>query len=296
MAGWNGSGMGGNSTPVKPKVTAKKPSPVRGLAAGAVVVVLAVAAYFAFFSGSEKPPVEKADKERGRIKEVKPAAAPKARTVTNAPAKKVGTKGLGDPFWNRPNTNGMTDVQARIWRYYQNPPPWTNTTARTMPKSRYEIFPSYTENEIACLLTLNPGETLVGTRVYSKKFTEDFLKSCETPIIIEDTDTPYQQELKKAMIQTKIELRQRMADGEDLGKILTDARNENQRLAGIRREIEGEMRELIKSSATSEEDIDDCISAANKLLESKGIAPMSLNPVTRQNFLRMIRRKQGSWK
>jgi hypothetical protein len=190
----------------------------------------------------------------------------------------------------------MTDVQARIWRYYQNPPPWTNTTARTMPKSRYEIFPSYTENEIACLLTLNPGETLVGTRVYSKKFTEDFLKSCETPIIIEDTDTPYQQELKKAMIQTKIELRQRMADGEDLGKILTDARNENQRLAGIRREIEGEMRELIKSSATSEEDIDDCISAANKLLESKGIAPMSLNPVTRQNFLRMIRRKQGSWK
>ena len=78
MAGWNGSGMGGNSTPVKPKVkpkvTAKKPSPVRGIVAGGLVCVLAVAAYFAFFAGLEKPKAERVEKESRRIKEVKPAA------------------------------------------------------------------------------------------------------------------------------------------------------------------------------------------------------------------------------
>ena len=92
--GWNGSG--GAATPVKPKGKyppseasfakqsgyrgAKKPSPVRGLVAGLVVVGLAAGAYFAFFSGAEKPQDEKtAEKERGLIKEVKPAAAPKAK-------------------------------------------------------------------------------------------------------------------------------------------------------------------------------------------------------------------------
>lgn len=78
MSGWNGSDRRGVSTPVQPKVTAKKkPSPVRGLIAGGLVCALAVGAYFAFFAGSEKPQTERVEKDRGRIKEVKPAAAKK---------------------------------------------------------------------------------------------------------------------------------------------------------------------------------------------------------------------------
>ena len=46
MAGWNGSDLRGK-TPIQPKVTAKKPSPWRGLFAGAIVVLLAAGgAYF----------------------------------------------------------------------------------------------------------------------------------------------------------------------------------------------------------------------------------------------------------
>ena len=76
--GWNGSDRRGNSTPIQPKVAAKKPSPIRGLIAGGLVCVLAVGVYFAFFAGSEKPKAERNDKDRGRIKEVTPAA-PKAQ-------------------------------------------------------------------------------------------------------------------------------------------------------------------------------------------------------------------------
>ena len=79
--GWNGSG--GGSTPVKPKVTAKKPSPIRGLVAGAVLVAAVIWAYFAFFAGSERPKTERIEKESGRIKEVKPAAVRKT-TAENA--------------------------------------------------------------------------------------------------------------------------------------------------------------------------------------------------------------------
>ena len=46
---WNRGSEG--ATPVKAKA---KPSPVRGIVAGLVVVVAVAACYFAFFSGSEK--------------------------------------------------------------------------------------------------------------------------------------------------------------------------------------------------------------------------------------------------
>ena len=89
MAGWNGSGMGGNSTPQKPKVAAKKPSPIRGLVAGAVLVAAVIGCCFAFFSGSDAPSQEaKASSRPTSIKtakatlpSAKPNAAVKVKTV-----------------------------------------------------------------------------------------------------------------------------------------------------------------------------------------------------------------------
>ena len=87
--GWNGSDRRGNSTPVKPKVPAKKPSVVRGVVAGFLVIVLAAIAYFAFFSGSDAPSQEaKASSRTTSIKtakatlpSAKPNAAVKVKTV-----------------------------------------------------------------------------------------------------------------------------------------------------------------------------------------------------------------------
>lgn len=98
IMGWNGSGQKG-ATPVQPKVTAKKPSPIRGLIAGGVVVVLAVVAYFAFFSGSEKPQKVEKPKKPSVIKEVKPAPAPVAPTNT-PPA--IDPKKMPDPHYKQP--------------------------------------------------------------------------------------------------------------------------------------------------------------------------------------------------
>ena len=120
MAGWNGSGMGGNSTPIKPKATAKKPSPVRGLVAGAVLVAAVIGCCFAFFSGSDAPSQEaKASSRPTSIKtakatlpSAKPNVAAKVKTVeggtsTNAIARqKAATNSLS------PDARGMR-AQAR---------------------------------------------------------------------------------------------------------------------------------------------------------------------------------------
>ena len=120
MAGWNGSGMGGYSTPIKPKAEAKNPSPVRGLVAGAVLIAAVIGCYFAFFSGSDAPSQEaKASSRPTSIKTAKatlPSAnlnfAAKVKTVeggtsTNAIARqKAATNSLS------PDARGMR-AQAR---------------------------------------------------------------------------------------------------------------------------------------------------------------------------------------
>ena len=115
------------------------------------------------------------------------------------------------------------------------------------------------------------------------------MKSCETPIVVTEDDTPEQAELKRLMNETKIDLRQRMADGEDLGQILRDTRQEYVRLAEYKQTLEHELNELKKDNSLSMDDIDDFVKAANKLLDAKGIAPIKMTPITR----RMLMRRRG---
>ena len=103
--GWNGSDRRGNSTPVKPKGKyppseasfakqsgyrgAKKPSPIRGLVAGAVLVAAVIGCCFAFFSGSDAPSQEaKASSRPTSIKTAK-ATLPSANPNVAAKVKTV---------------------------------------------------------------------------------------------------------------------------------------------------------------------------------------------------------------
>ena len=193
------------------------------------------------------------------------------------------------PKWKYPveRTNELNAVELRKWRAMHRPPPGsTNTTSLTEAPPKYAIFKHRSENEIAALLTMTPGETLVGTPVYRKNFTDDFLKSLETPIIVSEEDSEEDAELKRAMVQTKIELKARIDAGEDLGQILLDTRREYQDLARYKMMLQGELNEIKKNPEATIQDVDDFVTAANQLLEQKGIAPIKLSPISKQMLLR----------
>ena len=274
---------------LKPRKAASggKPAVAKGIVAGVVVVAVAIGA-FLFLSKDAPEAQEKQDKKSGKITEVTPVKVEprphQAEPVVEKP------KPLRKWEYPESRTNELSEAELRKWKVMHRPPPgYTNDTARTEAPPEYAIFNHRSENEIACLLTLRPGETLVGTPIYGKRFTEDFLKSCEEPIIVTEDDTPEQAELKRLMNETKIDLRQRMAEGEDLGQILLDTRAEYQRLASYRQSLQQEINELKKDDSLSMEDIDDFVEAANKMLEEKGIAPLKLSPITR----RMLMRRRG---
>ena len=274
MAGWNGSDRKG-AAPAQPKVTAKKPSPVRGTVAGAVVVVLALVAYFVFFSGTDKPQAEKSDKERGRIREVAPAAAPKAKTNEVVKVEKIKKPSI--PTYIDSNgvkryrgglrvNEGKSEVTIDIAKFHQP-----------------DIFKNYAESQIAFLITTEPGEPIFGEYDYGHpRFRKELENALINKIEESEDDTEEDRKLKQAVTDVKAELRQALKRGEDISQILADTRHELQRLGQFQRDMEDQVREMSKNAEVSNEDLEDYVAAANKMLAEKGIAPLKLNCVSKR--------------
>ena len=181
-------------------------------------------------------------------------------------------------------------MQMRKWRKEHRPPPgYTNDAAVVRSRAKYAIFPYESENKIAALLTLEPGQTMIGS-FDLRGVQADFLKSCEVPIVITKEDTPETAALKNLMNEVKIELKERIADGEKLEDILSETQKEYQRLARCKMEMQQAINELKEEGISSEQELDDVLSAANKILEEKGIAPIELGPIARHMFLRHIKK------
>ena len=152
-------------------------------------------------------------------------------------------------------------------------------------KSKTSIFKNRAEHEIARLLTMRPGQSMIGTRRYDSRFEADYAKSLFTPIIVKDDDPPDVAAMKRAMIDAKIEISDRMRQGEKLSDILEETRLELMRLSRVKRDIEKLVRDETRNQNITEAEVADYITAANKLLEKEGIAPINGSSIIRSNIL-----------
>lgn len=265
--GWNGSGQKG-AAPVQPKVTTKKPSPVRGLVAGVVVVALAVVAYFAFFSGSEKPQAEKSDKGRGRIKEVTPARAPTNKVEVAKKKYNVEVKKLPDGKLMKYVNGKQAWLYPRIEDKYGVV---TSSLDRTSESIHTRIFHTVADRHLAFLLMHEPGDEF-GDGLQTKGFTQLFLKSLTEPIIVSKDDTEEEKELKRAVIETKIDLKARYDAGEDIEHTIEDTIKTYQELGQYKSEIKKEIDKLSRDPAVTKEEMQQFVDAANEMLKKKGIS------------------------
>ncbi len=278
--------MAWNRSEVPTKPAKKAPFVLRGTITGVVIVAAAVCVglFFVLSNGKEEASVRSEPKPSRLLPAVEPANSPSRTTAE----RKADADDGKLPYWKRSSTNGLSRMELMKWRHRNTPAPhYTNTVFLTRPKADYEIFSTYAENEIANLMTLEPGMMLVGEPHYDKHFEDEFLKSCEEPIVVTEEDTTEQAQLKRDMIEMKKELRERMRNGESLSQILTDAREEAVRLGGIKQSYEHEMRDMLKG-AKSRQEAEDIVSACNKVLESQGIAPIKNSPLTERYLKRFF--------
>ena len=144
---------------------------------------------------------------------------------------------------------------------------------RSLPE---KVFRNGAEQHIGLLLSIEPGKLVVGEMKYGPNFVKKFLRSLETPIVITKDDTPEIAALKKAVIETKIELKDRYDAGEDIAEIMNQTRRELVELGVYRKEIDDMVRSIRreKGRELTAEDYQDIVNAANIMLNNRGCAPL----------------------
>ena len=152
-------------------------------------------------------------------------------------------------------------------------------------KSKYSIFENRSDNEIAGILMANPGNAVVGTKRYDKWFEKQFLKSIETPITVSPDDEPWQADLKKLVIQARLELKEAHDRGEDIAAIMSESRQQLQDLAKYKQSVKQIYAQNVKECAT-EQEVADLQKAVNVMLEEKGCAPMNFTPLTKMRLMK----------
>ena len=266
-----------------PKGGVKSSGVFRGALAGAIVVVAALGAFWMLTNDKPAPKQPREKKEIAKITEVTPApTAPKQEEEKVKPPKV-------DPN-ARPTKVGETVngyIKLPSGRIHRVLGVVTNSATAAI-KGKYEIFDYACENEIAGFLSMEPGQGLVGTPRYNGRFKRDFLESLEHPIIISKDDSPEDAALKRNVIKAKIELKDALDRGEDIEQIMLDTRKEMQDLARYKQELKQQMHEMVKdNSEITTEEMEDLLDAANKMLDAKGIAPMTFGPLTRRKIMMM---------
>ena len=276
---WNGSSSAGASVPAPKKPAKKSPGLTHGLiAGGAIVLIGVISLYFVTSEPDEQP----ADKKSTMIAEVDADIAEQTSKVSQIVVEKkveLGPQKVGE---TRDGKILLPSGRLHVVKGVV-----TNDTSRTL-KGSYEIFDYACDNEIACLLTIQPGEGLVGTPRYNGRFKKEFLESLKTPIVIDPNDSEEDRELKRNVRQAKVELKEALDRGEDIEQIMLDTRAEYQKLAMYKNELLQQVREAHANNQDfSLAELEDLVGAANKMLEDKGIAPLKYGPLIKQKMLMM---------
>jgi hypothetical protein len=170
-----------------------------------------------------------------------------------------------------------------------NPEDFKNPT-RISNRGNIHEFRHPIENEIAALIMTRPGDFLVGEPDYSN-LKQDFVNALLHPIEIGEDDNEVDRELKKNVEEIKRELAERVKGGEDLVEILKEARRELRQSAEYKQNLDEIVQEQIYNPEISDEDLATAFQAANKMLEAKGIEPMSEKRILRARS-RMLRAQE----
>lgn len=170
--------------------------------------------------------------------------------------------------------------------------PWANKPPRVIKhreadkKPRRFVYDS--EELIANLLEIEPGTLMFGELPYGRRFNDDFKQAIMQKVKINPEDDEYTKELKRQVQAVKDDFKQIMLNGGDVGEEMRKARNELKELGIYKETLKRELFALRKSGEYSSDDMKDFITAANKMLEDKGLSPLNVPAV----FLRNLELKE----
>lgn len=257
----------------------KNKLPVIGTVSAVVIAIIAAVVFFLGGEDKKQEAPKPAPKKQKQVVEVRPA---KPKPVVKKTEEKKPVDPNARPTKSCEVVNGY--IKLPSGRLHKISGVVTNSIANR-PKAKYAIFKRNCDNEIAAYLTIKPGDTIVGTPVYNGRFKRDFLASLNEAIVVNEDDSPEDAQLKRDVIAARLELKDAMDRGEDIEQIMLDTRKELQRLMVAKMQLKQLFYEERKKCQTDQE-VEELFGACNKMLEEKGIAPLTYGPITKRNLMR----------
>lgn len=251
---------------------------VKGLVAGGIVVVGAVLVLFyltqnkenniAVQQKAEANPVSSTEAPRNVGSEAsvaQKAPAPREEEYIEVNGKKI--KLAADPKTGKPKY----DKNVRI----------VSMRASDIKTRRFEYD---AEEDIAAMLEIDPGTLMYGEIPYGKRFNDSLAKSFMVPVEIKTTDDEYTVALKKQVQEIKDGFRKLLLEGGDPAGEMMKAREDLVKLGQYRNILVQELNELRKSGQYTSQDVKDFLTAANKMIEGKGLKPITMPAVVLRNL------------
>lgn len=259
------------------KPSAKRPTLVRGILAGAVVVALALGAWWwiggrgATALPPEKPKAEKPAKpDAGKPAASRPPAgkgerpARPAATATNAPAAKPEDRKVNPN--ERLDLVAVTNKSGEIMERWRTPD--GKTHARLIPPP--PVFDNVIDQTLSIALSVPPGHSLPPMPSLGPDSTKAFAEALKKPIVIKDDD-PEDVKRAKLLVQSGREaIFETLKSGKSVQEIIADhcaAVNDN---AELHNAVGVEYRKLIAEGDL--EAAEEYRSKANEILEKSGAA------------------------
>ena len=204
------------------------------------------------------------------VKVVKDIEAPKV--TTNAPPTKeekraAQLKAIRDKYGDN-----VPDNLKPVVYFLENPPQRTFHPART----KASIFKRRSEREIASMVMTEPGTWFMRKPTFNERFDEDFRASLDERIEFAEDDTDEDKALKQAVIDTKAELAERMKAGETPSAAMNAFADSMYELGQYRRLLQDELGKIKRDAQYSNQDVEDFVNAANKMLKDKGAQPIPM--------------------
>lgn len=141
---------------------------------------------------------------------------------------------------------------------------------RAEPGTSRQLFRNHAENQLSALLTVKPGDMIVGFDIDDARFEKEFLESLKTPIEITDDDTPEEQEEKQLVIDAKNNLARYHKEGINIAQLVRDEYREIAKLNALKTDLKAELSRMRREGATPDE-IRLQVEASNKMLEQYGM-------------------------
>ena len=279
---WNGSD--GAAKPQK--VTGRsKPSAWRGLLAAIIVIGGAAGACLYLFGPATAVRQRVKGKDKvAKIAEATPDIAPVVQESREEPPQdnvRRTAKGTPIPDNVHPDARGIMR--------YPNGQRWADPNDLHIVKhpEKRKLFTRTCDNQLAIMLTLDPSKMapfLIGQRrPYGDKFIKEFNDSLFDKYEPDPNDTEEEATIRQMVMETRTELKAAMDRGEDIAKIMNNTQEELDRLCQYQEDLKRELKAIQYDESVSDEEFEDYVSAANKMLEKQGLSGLTMPSIlTRQ--------------